>query len=173
MGLENVGSTRREGLVCCSLYWPISRLTLSLCIVKHVSLEALPRFLCWGLNVAAFHWVRHVSRPLWMVLLAKVSNGQQKSLCRKERVLGSPFRIAMVKAHTVPQWPVNSPLVRRRNFLRPVSVSVLTPFNPFGTVCSGLSLLGKQNRLGVRSISRSFFAWAKNSLDGLSYLVDC
>ena len=84
--------------MCCSVpYIEID----SLCIVKHVSLEALPRFLCNAVQQKPFI-ESMFPRPLWMVLvLLLVCQGFQwaakKFLQGKCWGLGSPFGIAMVK----------------------------------------------------------------------------
>ena len=73
----------------------------SLCIVKHVSLEALPRFFVRQ-SVQKPFIESMFPRPLWMVLvLLLVCQGFQwaakKFLQGKCWGLGSPFGIAMVK----------------------------------------------------------------------------
>ena len=82
--------------MCCSVpYIEID----SLCIVKHVSLEALPRFLCNAVQQKPFI-ESMFPRPKWILVLLLCQGFQwaaKKFVQSKCLGLGSPFRIAMVK----------------------------------------------------------------------------
>lgn len=72
----------------------------SLCIVKHVSLEALPRFFVRQ-SVQKPFIESMFPRPKWILVLLLLCQGFQwaakKFVQSKCLGLGSPFRIAMVK----------------------------------------------------------------------------
>ena len=80
----------------------------SLCIVKHVSLEALPRFLCNAVQQQKPFIESMFPRPKWILVLLLCQGFQwaaKKFLQGKCWGLGSPFGIAMVKEVLMAKFP--------------------------------------------------------------------